>query len=132
VDLFYSLLYRSLQSPYVISNASGDFRGTDGNIHHATETRYHGWAIWDNYKTQLPLLELMHPGMYQGIVSSIADLYRYGKYDFAGPFEPANSVRTEHAVVVLLDALKKGYEVDVNGIKDSLVKDTARFDFKKP
>ncbi len=132
VDMFYSLLYRSLQSPYVISDKQGDFRGTDGKIHHSKETRYHGWAIWDNYKTQLPLLELLDPHMYQGIVSSIADLYRYGKFDFAGPYEPANSVRTEHAAVVLLDAVRKGYQVDLRGIKDSLVRDTMRFDFKKP
>lgn len=132
VNLFYSLLYRSLQSPYVISNEQGDFRGTDGKIHHSKETRYHGWAIWDNYKTQLPLLELLDPKMYQGVVSSIADLYSYGKFDFAGPYEPANSVRTEHAAVVLLDALRKGYQVDLRGIKDSLVRDTTRFDFKKP
>lgn len=132
VDMFYSLLYRSLQSPYVISDRQGDFRGTDGKIHHSKETRYHGWAIWDNYKTQLPLLELLDPQMYQGVVSSIADLYRYGKFDFAGPYEPANSVRTEHAAVVLLDAVRKGYQVDLLGIKDSLVRDTMRFDFKKP
>lgn len=132
VNLFYSLLYRSLQSPYVISNAQGDFRGTDGKIHHAKETRYHGWAIWDNYKTQLPLLELINPKMYQGLISSIADLYRYGKFDFAGPSEPANSVRTEHAAVVLLDAVKKGFQVDMEGIKDSLIRDTLRFDFRKP
>lgn len=132
VNLFYSLLYRSLQSPYVISNAQGDFRGTDGKIHHVKETRYHGWAIWDNYKTQLPLLELINPQMYQGLISSIADLYRYGKFDFAGPSEPANSVRTEHAAVVLLDAVKKGFQVDMEGIKDSLIRDTLRFDFRKP
>lgn len=132
VNLFYSLLYRSLQSPYVISNIQGDFRGTDGKIHHSKERRYHGWAIWDNYKTQLPLLELLDPQMYQDVVSSIADLYRYGKFDFAGPYEPANSVRTEHAAVVLLDAVKKGYRVDIEGIKDSLIHDTLRFDFSKP
>jgi Putative alpha-1,2-mannosidase len=132
VDLFYSLLYRSMQSPYVISNGQGDFRGTDGKTHHSKETRYHGWAIWDNYKTQLPLLELLDPQMYKGVVSSIVDLYRYGKFDFAGPYEPANSVRTEHAAVVLLDAVRKGYQVDLLRIKDSLVRDTLRFDFKKP
>ncbi len=132
VDLFYSLLYRSLQSPYSISNSQGDFWGTDGKMHRSKEKRYHGWAIWDNYKTQLPLLELLDPHMYQGIITSIADLYRYGKYDFAGPHEPANSVRTEHAAVILLDAVRKGYEVDLAGIRDSLVGDTARFDFKKP
>ncbi|WP_437921238.1 glycoside hydrolase domain-containing protein [Sphingobacterium sp. LRF_L2] len=132
VDLFYSLLYRVFQSPYMISEADGSFRGTDGRSYKADTKRYHGWAIWDNYKTQLPLLELLQPKIYQDITSSIANLYRYGKFDFAGPHEPANSVRTEHAAVVLLDAKAKGYEINIEQIQDSLCKDTLRFDFTKP
>ncbi|GHE29655.1 alpha-1,2-mannosidase [Sphingobacterium griseoflavum] len=130
--LFYSLFYRTLQSPYRTSEADGRYRGTDGQIHHTKGQRYHGWAIWDNYKTQLPLLALAFPDKYEDMISAIADLYRYGKYDFAGPHEPANSVRTEHAAVVLLDAQRKGFHVDVESIRDSLIRDTARFDFSKP
>lgn len=130
--LFYSLLYRTLQSPYQINESDGHYRGTDGQIHQSKGNRYHGWAIWDNYKTQLPLLELLYPQQYQNIVSSVSDLYRYGKFDFAGPNEPANSVRTEHAAVVLLDASKKGYDIHLSAIRDSLVRDTMRFDFSKP
>ncbi|MBB2950933.1 glycoside hydrolase domain-containing protein [Sphingobacterium sp. JUb56] len=130
--LFYSLLYRTLQSPYQINESDGNYRGTDGQVHQSKGRRYHGWAIWDNYKTQLPLLELLYPQQYQNIVSSVSDLYRYGKFDFAGPNEPANSVRTEHAAVVLLDASKKGYDIHLATIRDSLVHDTLRFDFSKP
>ncbi|GGH08085.1 glycoside hydrolase family 92 protein [Sphingobacterium alkalisoli] len=130
--LFYSLFYRTMQSPYKISEADGKYRGTDGEIHQDELPRFHGWAIWDNYKTQLPLLELAFPQYYQAIVSSISDLYRYGKHDFAGRYEPANSVRTEHAAVVLLDAKGKGYEIHLDEIRDSLIKDTSRFDFSKP
>ncbi|WP_211320042.1 glycoside hydrolase domain-containing protein [Dyadobacter jejuensis] len=131
-SLFYSLLYRTLQSPYRISEEDGRFRGTDGNIHTADGQRYHGWAIWDNYKTQLPLLSVLYPALYQDITHSVANLYRYGKYDFAGPHEPANSVRTEHASVVLLDAAQKGLDIDFPSIRDSLMADTARFDFSSP
>ncbi|MHC8947720.1 glycoside hydrolase domain-containing protein [Sphingobacterium hungaricum] len=131
-NLFYSLLYRTLQSPYQTSEPDGNYRGTDGQIHQTKGKRYHGWAIWDNYKTQLPLLELAYPSLYQDVASSISDLYKYGKYDFAGQNEPANSVRTEHAAVVLLDAKKKGYDIDFKSIRDSLIRDTARFDWAKP
>jgi len=132
VKLFYSLLYRTMQSPYLISDSDKTFKGTDGKLHLTKSNQYHGWAIWDNYKTQLPLLSILFPYKYQDMIHSIGDLYRYGKYDFAGPKEPANSVRTEHSVAVLLDALKKGYKVDFKGLKDSLLADTARFDFTKP
>ncbi len=131
-SLFYSLLYRTMQSPFLISEEDGRFRGTDGNLHQASGKRYHGWAIWDNYKTQLPLLSILYPRFYQDITSSISNLYQYGKFDFAGPHEPANSVRTEHAAVVLLDAAKKGYDIHFKAIRDSLLADTARFDFSKP
>lgn len=130
--LFYSLLYRTIQSPYVISEPDGAFRAVDGTLQHSDSPKYHGWAIWDNYKSQLPLLSIIAPKRYGDIVTSIANLYPYGKRNFAGPAEPSNTVRTEHAVVVLLDALKKGYKLDFARIKDSLLAETSRLDFSKP
>lgn len=130
--LFYSLFYRALQSPYQISEGDGAYRGVDGGIYHAKGKRYHGWAIWDNYKTQLPLLSLAYPSMYGDVVQSIAGLYAHGKKDFAGKNEPSNTVRTEHAGVVLLDAARKGYSIDFASIKDSLLAEAGRLDFTKP
>ncbi|HEY0177282.1 MAG TPA: glycoside hydrolase domain-containing protein, partial [Pedobacter sp.] len=40
--LFYSLLYRTMQSPYVISEKDGSYRATDGTLQHAKETMYNG------------------------------------------------------------------------------------------
>jgi len=130
--LFYSLLYRTLQSPYIVSNQDKSFKATDGNIYTAPTQRYHGWAIWDNYKTQLPLLALFDTKRYQDIIYSISNLYKYGKYDFAGPNEPSNSVRTEHAAIVLLDANEKGFDIPLSAIKENLITDTSTFDFSKP
>lgn len=131
-NLFYSLLYRSIQTPYVISESDGSYRTIDGTLRKTTTKRYNGWAIWDNYKTQLPLLALIYPDLYQDMVHSIADLYPYGKKDFSTKKEPSNTVRTEHAVVVLLDAHKKGFNVDFSGIIDSLVAENKRLDFTRP
>ena len=130
--LFYSLFYRTLQSPYVISEADGQYRNIDGSLATATQKRYNGWAIWDNYKTQLPLLSILYPEMYQDVVTSLANLYRYGKKDFATGKEPSNTVRTEHAIVVLLDAYRKGFTVDFAEIRDSLLAETDRLDVATP
>ena len=130
--LFYSLLYRTVQSPYVISEKDGRYRGHDGSMQKSKETLYNGWAIWDNYRTQLPLLSLAYPDKYQGITSSIANLYRFGKKDYATQAEPSNTVRTEHAVVVLLDSYRKGYKIDFKPIIDSLIKEVDRLDFSSP
>lgn len=131
-SLFYSLLYRTIQSPYQISEKDGSYRAVDGKIYHTKKPKYHGWAIWDNYKTQLPLLSIAYPTRYSDIVHSIANLYLYGKKDFAGATEPTNTVRTEHAMVVLFDAAKKGYDVDFESIKDSLLAEANRLDHTKP
>lgn len=130
--LFYSLLYRTMQSPYVISEKDGSYRATDGSLQQTKETMYNGWAIWDNYRTQLPLLAITLPEKYKGMVKSIAELYVRGKKDYASQHEPSNTVRTEHAIVVLLDAYRKGYQVDFAGICDSLVKDVDRLDYSHP
>ena len=130
--LFYSLLYRTMQSPYVISEKDGSYRATDGSLQHSKETMYNGWAIWDNYRTQLPLLAIALPEKYKGITTSVANLYRYGKRDYATQHEPTNTVRTEHAMVVLLDAYRKGYKVNFSAICDSLIQDVARLDYSHP
>ncbi|MCD0488197.1 glycoside hydrolase family 92 protein [Pedobacter sp. MC2016-14] len=130
--LFYSLLYRTMQSPYVISEQDGSFRSTDGNLRKSKETMYNGWAIWDNYRTQLPLLAITLPDKYQGMTASMANLYAYGKKDFATQNEPTNTVRTEHAIVVLLDAYRKGFKVDFAAISDSLMADIDRLDYTHP
>lgn len=130
--LFYSLLYRTMQSPYVISETDGQYRSTKGELKKDKEIRYNGWAIWDNYRTQLPLLSLITPERYTGMLSSIAELYESGKKDYATQTEPSNTVRTEHAIVVLLDAYRKGYPVDFKKITDSLVKEVDHLDYKSP
>ena len=130
--LFYSLLYRTMQSPYVISSPDGQYRDTKGELKKDKQVHYNGWAIWDNYRTQLPLLSIINQNEYAGMVSSIAELYQSGKKDYAGQNEPSNTVRSEHAIVVLLDAYRKGYPVDFKKIADSLVKEVNGLDYKSP
>lgn len=130
--LFYSLLYRTIQSPYIISEKDGSFRGNDGSLQHSADTLYNGWAIWDNYRTQLPLISLAWPQQFRGMANSIANLYRFGKKDYATQHEPSNTVRTEHAVVVLLDALRKGVSLPFNTIVDSMVKEVSNLDYSRP
>ncbi|MHA4895012.1 glycoside hydrolase domain-containing protein [Pedobacter sp. PWIIR3] len=130
--LFYSLLYRTMQSPFMISEPDGQYRSTKGELKKSKEIRYNGWAIWDNYRTQLPLLSLITPDKYAGMITSIADMYNSGKKDYATQTEPSNTVRSEHAIVVLLDAYRKGYKVDFKKIADSLAGEVNRLDYKAP
>jgi putative alpha-1,2-mannosidase len=130
--LFYSEFYRTQQSPFAISEPDGTFRATNGTAQKSTSTVYNGWSIWDNYKTQLPLLSLTDPDRYANIITSLTNLYKSGKQDWATHTEPSNTVRTEHAIVVLLDAYRKGYPVDFYSIRDSLLRETNALSFEHP
>ncbi len=130
--LFYSLLYRTVQSPYQISEKDGNYTSTNGEQKHSSEMLYNGWSIWDNYRTQLPLLSIAWPEKYAGITTSLVNLYKTGKKDLASQKEPTNTVRTEHSIVVLLDAYRKGFSIDFNLIKDSLINEVDHLDFSKP
>jgi len=130
--LFYSLLYRAIQSPYQVSEPDGVYKAIDGSTQSYKGMIYNGWAIWDNYRTQLPLLSVAYPERYGDIAYAIANLYNYGKKDYATKTEPTPTVRTEHAVVVILDAMRKGYKVDAGRILDSLIKEVDHLDFGQP
>lgn len=130
--LFYSLFYRTLQSPFVISEPDGAYRAIDGSLQKSANTFYNGWAIWDNYKTQLTLLSMAYPDVYKDMIWSVANMYLHGKKDFSTDHEPSQTVRTEHAVVVLLDAWRKGYHVNFKDIIDSLISENKRLDYSSP
>lgn len=130
--LFYSLFYRTMQSPYLITESNKVDVKRNITENSDQQNLYNGWAIWDNYRTQLPLLSIVQPKIYQDITNSLSNLYVNGKKDYATQNEPSNTVRTEHAIVVLLDAYRKGYKVDFEKIADSLIADNDRLDFSKP
>ncbi|QDO94215.1 glycoside hydrolase family 92 protein [Formosa sediminum] len=130
--LFYSLLYRGLQSPYLISETDGVYRAIDGSRQTSDFPAYNGWAIWDNYREQLPMLSLLYQDTFASIAKSIANLYRYGKQSWATMHEPSPTVRTEHAIVVLLDAYNKGYAVNFEAIQEALITEVEQLDYSAP
>jgi putative alpha-1,2-mannosidase len=108
--LFYTALFRALQLPARIDDSAGRFHGADGQArqvpggHH----RYSGWSLWDNYRTQIPLIALVAPTVAGDIADSLVGLFGAGKAQWATTTEPFLSVRTEHAGVALLDLYRKG------------------------
>lgn len=108
--LIYTHLFRVMQTPVRIDDADGRYRRSDGSLHQVPRGRhrYAGWAVWDNYRTQLPLLGLLDPDRSSDIAASLAELYLAGKTQWATETEPFITVRTEHAGVALLDFRRKG------------------------
>lgn len=108
--LFYTSLFRVMQTPVAITDPDGGYRGSDGRVRRSArgKTRYTSWAIWDNYRTQLPLLALLDPRRTADIARSLVALYGEGKTRWATQTEPFLTVRTEHAGVALLDFRRRG------------------------
>lgn len=107
--LFYSLLYRVYLSPMMVTSPDGRYKGTDGKIYDCSGfTYYSSWSVWDSFRSKFPLLCLIDPSSMRDISRSMADVFRTGKRDWATPHESVPTVRTEHSVVMLLDAFLKG------------------------
>lgn len=106
---FYTRLYQACQTPFGISDYNGAFRGSDGKVYQVENgIHYHGWSIWDTYRTKHPLLSILYPAEYKDMLASLIKLYKQGKPRSATLTEPFLTTRTEHSIIVLLDAWQKG------------------------
>lgn len=107
--MFYTHIYHATQSPFAVHEADGRYRGSDDKLYTVQQgAHYHGWSIWDTFRSKLPLLSMLYPERYTEIMASMASLYNQGKVDWATNTEPFLTVRTEHAVVSILEAMNKG------------------------
>lgn len=107
--IFYTSLYRTYLSPADVSSPDGAYLGTDGKVYISEDFRYYSnWSLWDTFRTKFPLLVLTEPAKMRDMVTSLIHLYATGKKDWSTGFESTPTVRTEHAVILLLDAYRKG------------------------
>ncbi|TKG94665.1 glycoside hydrolase family 92 protein [Puteibacter caeruleilacunae] len=117
--LFYTHLYHVAQSPFVVQDFNGQYRGSDEKVHQLPkgENHYFGWSIWDTFRSKHPLFSLLYPEQYSKILTSMCTLYQQGKQPWATETEPYPTIRTEHTVALLLDGLRKGLlDFDLNEI----------------
>lgn len=133
--LFYTSLYRTLHSPFrVTDNLDLCYTGTDGNTHTAEGFDYYSsWSLWDTYRTKFPLLILVAPQQSHDIMTSLAQLYTTGKKEWSTDHECVPTVRTEHAIATLLDAHRKG--IAIKGLPqawDGMVREVKAWPLKAP
>lgn len=70
---FYDNLYRSLLMPSVFDDADGRYLGMDGQVHQvaAGHHQYTALSLWDTYRSQMPLLELIAPHVAGDVLASL-------------------------------------------------------------
>ena len=124
--LFYTSLYRVMETPVAIDDPDGRHRDNDGAVQTSPKgrTRFANWSLWDNYRTQMPLLALLQPERSADIAQSLVALYAGGKAQWSTPHEPFLTVRTEHAGIALLDMHRKGIAFDADAALAGMAADS--------
>lgn len=132
--IFYSHLYRVYLSPSNLTHSTNTYRAPDNKVYSKVDSDYYyGWSIWDNFRTQLPLLTILEPSKMREITASLAKLYTQDKQNWATQNAPLPSVRTEHSAIVLLDAWQKGIRgFDLAPLLPYLVEESAQMPRKSP
>jgi predicted alpha-1,2-mannosidase len=72
---FYDNLYRSLLLPTIFDDADGEYLGFDGQVHQVAPGHHHytNLSLWDTYRSQMPLLELIEPRVARDVLLSLID-----------------------------------------------------------
>lgn len=72
-ETFYDNLYRSLLMPSTFDDADGRYLGFDGEVHRVApgHHQYSNLSLWDVYRSQLPLLELIEPRVAHDVLASL-------------------------------------------------------------
>ena len=70
--MFYTSLYHTMINPSVYTDVDGLYRGLDNNIHRADSfTNYTIFSLWDTYRAEHPLLNLIAPSKNADMVESM-------------------------------------------------------------
>ncbi|MGW5056105.1 glycoside hydrolase domain-containing protein [Streptomyces sp. NPDC004096] len=110
---FYTHLYRMYALPVNATSTSGTYRGADGAVHKANGfTYYDGWSTWDDfrkYSVEAYIDPATYRDMMQSLIELFADVHTSGK-SLGSLTHSVPTVRWERSVVLVADALSKGYK----------------------
>lgn len=77
--IFYTALYRSLQMPTLFTDANGEYRGFDKEVHQADGFKYYtDFSLWDTFRTVHPLFNLIARGEQRDMMVSLVEMAKAG------------------------------------------------------
>ena len=109
--IFYTSLYHAMLAPNVYSDVDGQYRGMDQKVHTADGFNYYTvFSLWDTYRAEDPLLNLIDRKRTLDFVKSFLAMYEQGGIL---PIWPLASNETycmvgNHSIPVIVDAYAKG------------------------
>ena len=108
---FYTCLYHALVMPNIITDVDGSYRGWDGKMHKSeTGDLYTNFSLWDTYRAEHPLLELLYPEVNSALVRSLLEKYKQTGMLSTNEYGQCETwaMIGNHAVDVIADAYLKG------------------------
>ncbi len=76
-SVFYTSLYHAFIHPSLYMDVDGRYRGIDHNIHQAEGfTNYTVFSLWDTFRAEHPLMNLLRPDKSRDFVASMLAHYR--------------------------------------------------------
>ena len=109
--IFYTSLYHAMLAPNVYNDVDGQYRGMDQQVHRANGFNYYTvFSLWDTYRAEDPLLNLIDRKRTLDFVKSFLAMYEQGGLL---PIWPLASNETycmvgNHSIPVIVDAYAKG------------------------
>ncbi len=72
LNMLYTSLYHTMINPSIYMDVDGNYRGIDHQIHKAEDfTNYTVFSVWDTYRAQHPLLNILKPERNKDMVRSM-------------------------------------------------------------
>ncbi len=133
---FYTALYHSALAPRVYSDADGQYRGPDGQVHRlqrsntaaakqalSSNQHYDFFSLWDTFRAQHPWKTLFDTPRHQAMMQSLLEHYQHAGrlpvWNFQG--NETDMMLGYHAVPVLVDSYLKGLLPDPDGSLGALI-----------
>lgn len=130
-NVFYTAMYHTMIAPSVFSDVNGDYRGSDGKVHHGNFTDYTTFSLWDTYRSAHPLMSIIHTDMLNDIAETFINICkeqgRLPVWHLMG--NETNCMVGNPAVAVLADMVLKGWVKDKEAALQAM-KATAMFDYR--
>ena len=80
--IFYTAMYHAMQHPRLFNDVNGSYPSFAGNmkVEKTTGSYYDDFSMWDIYRAQLPLFELLKPDMVNDFVRSMIAKGQQGRW----------------------------------------------------
>jgi predicted alpha-1,2-mannosidase len=122
--IFYTALYHSYVAPYIFNDVDGNYRGMDGEVHHADHKVYTVFSLWDTFRGLHPLMTILEPEMTKDWIKTFLAHYlqsgRLPVWELWG--NETDCMIGYHSASVIADAQMKG----IRGFDEQLALEAMR------